>query len=334
MHKPLITFIVCLLSAAALFAQDIHYSQFYADPIRLNVANTGNFNGNYRFGINARSQWQSVSTPYQTLSAYADFGLLKIGKRDWIGLGVYTLIDRAGDGVLTTVEARGSAAMHKGLSDNVYLSLGAGFAYVQKSIDFQKLYFGNQWSEDFFDPSIDPNENFDRNSFGYLDVQGGLNLTYHFQDNLNMYAGASVLHLNQPNVSFSDANQNQLGVRSIFVMGGAIGFKKFSLEPALYFTTQKKASEFVLGSNFTMRTGNNPRKSFARFYVGSWYRWKDAVVILTGIELSSYRFLVSYDINISELVPASRRRGGLELSLVHVGAFSGKDHKPIYCPRF
>ena len=58
-----------------MHAQDIHFSQFFASPVLVNPANTGNFNGVARLGLNYRDQWGSVSVPYQTFSTYADFAV-------------------------------------------------------------------------------------------------------------------------------------------------------------------------------------------------------------------------------------------------------------------
>ena len=55
-----------------LFSQDIHYSQFYNSPLNLNPANTGMFDGDFRFAANQRTQWRSVTVPFSTFSLSAD----------------------------------------------------------------------------------------------------------------------------------------------------------------------------------------------------------------------------------------------------------------------
>lgn len=50
-----------------LQAQDVHYSQFYTDYLRLNPSMAGNFDGTYRVGLNLRNQYGNVPAPYQTL---------------------------------------------------------------------------------------------------------------------------------------------------------------------------------------------------------------------------------------------------------------------------
>lgn len=327
--------------AQSVKAQDVHWSQFYTDVFRLNPAMTGNFNGDYRIGLNARNQWQSVPAPYRTVSAYADFGLLKLqrrnGTQDWIGTGLNVLYDYAGDGRLSMLEIRGALAGHKSFSPNLYVSVGANAAYRQRSVDFQKLFFSNQWSDINFDPNLPNLENLGNETFGYLDVNAGATITYQVPKKFNFYVGGSALHINRPTETYYDTG-NRLGTRLAFNTGAAVNMGNLILEPAAYYTRQKEASEIVFGSNFVWAMSSSGRysrnSSNVNLYVGAWYRWQDAIIALTGLEFSQYRLLLSYDINTSALKPASNSRGGFELSFVHVGSFNRKPKTEIYCPRF
>ncbi|MGB1206785.1 MAG: PorP/SprF family type IX secretion system membrane protein [Chitinophagales bacterium] len=325
--------------ATIIVAQDIHFSQFYTDAIRLQPAATGNFAGDYRVGLNAKSQWETVAAPYRTISAFADFGLLKRQKRksgaDWLGLGFNVLHDYAGDGNLSMTEVRGSAAFHQSFTPQFYVSLGAAAAYTQRSFDYEKLLFGSQWNEVGFDNSISSLENFSGEKASYLDLSGGAMFSYHQVGIFDIYGGFSALHLNQPKFSFFGSENERLGIRYIANVGGSVRIKQFSVEPALYVSRQKRASELVLGSNVAwVWNDGNRYKAATKLYVGTWYRYADAVVLLGGVAFRSYRFLVSYDINVSALQVASQKRGGLEISLVHVGGLGKEPTVEIYCPRF
>ena len=76
MNRKIIIVFILILINSFLNAQDIHFSQYYASPMTVNPAYTGMFNGTYRVGANYRNQWASVSVPYKTFAAYADYGLL------------------------------------------------------------------------------------------------------------------------------------------------------------------------------------------------------------------------------------------------------------------
>jgi hypothetical protein len=51
---------------------------------------------------------------------------------------------------------------------------------------------------------------------------------------------------------------------------------------------------------------------------GLFYRASDAGYVYAGLERDDWTFGVSYDINFSDLVPASRNRGGIEFTAVRV----------------
>src|ERR1051325_4033280 len=77
-------------------AQDLHFSQFFEAPLLRNPSLAGIYTGDIRFQGVYRSQWGSVSVPYQTGSF--DFEYKKpIGSGDdFITTGLQVLYDRAG----------------------------------------------------------------------------------------------------------------------------------------------------------------------------------------------------------------------------------------------
>ena len=79
---------VCLSQSA--FVQDMHWSQFNDNPIFQNPANSGKFQGDYRFHANYKDQWRSVTVPFTTLSLSAD---TRFEKKKEIGLGLLFVND-------------------------------------------------------------------------------------------------------------------------------------------------------------------------------------------------------------------------------------------------
>ena len=109
-------------------SQDIHFTQFFTNPLILNPAETGNFNGNYRIGFNFRGEWPwaigSVSPyNYHTETPYVDFsfGENKITS-GWMGIGVDFLNDEAGDGELAYRRFSLSYAYHQAFDKDHRLS--------------------------------------------------------------------------------------------------------------------------------------------------------------------------------------------------------------------
>src|SRR5687768_17400330 len=91
--------ILLMLSACfSLQAQDINFSQFYELPLLRNPALAGFYNGDIRVTTGFRSQWGSVSVPYQTsaLGVETKFGLGE-ASNDYLSVGVQVTNDLAGD---------------------------------------------------------------------------------------------------------------------------------------------------------------------------------------------------------------------------------------------
>src|SRR5271155_4959484 len=102
LFKTLFTFLATFLTLS-VFAQDIHYSQFYASPLTLNPALTGVNDCRYRLSIMYRNQWSSIPAPYVTPSISFDINSLapKLMKNAGVlsaGLLIYD--DKSGDGHL------------------------------------------------------------------------------------------------------------------------------------------------------------------------------------------------------------------------------------------
>ncbi|MFN7275608.1 MAG: type IX secretion system membrane protein PorP/SprF, partial [Bacteroidota bacterium] len=70
-HLPILIFtLLSILSSSRSWGQDIHFSQYYNAPLLVNPANTGfNPDFDYRVGVNYRSQWANIGSPYKTMSA-------------------------------------------------------------------------------------------------------------------------------------------------------------------------------------------------------------------------------------------------------------------------
>ena len=96
-----------------------------------------------------------------------------------------------------------------------------------------------------------------------------------------------------------------------------IHLQKFlSIKTSLLFLKQGPHKEIVAGIE-----GNYISTSFMdinrSFWVGIFYRNKDALFISAGVIHDQWKVGLSYDINLSKLIPASRNRGGFEFGLIY-----------------
>ena len=69
-------------------------------------------------------------------------------------------------------------------------------------------------------------------------------------------------------------------------------------------------------------------------YLGSWYRFGDAIIPYVGLEFGEFHIGATYDVNISSIKPASNMRGGAEISLIYIKKPGDPDAKRLNCPKF
>ena len=318
-----------------LSAQDMHFSHFYAAPLNLNPANTGNFDGTWRIGGNYKNQWQSFTVPYRTFSGYGDFKLLRSSRsKSQIAVGGYMINDEAGDGNLTTRKIFGNVALHRafGYYNEFSLSAGIGVGYIQKSLDFSKLIFDSQWTPKGFNALLPTNELPGAQSLNYIDIQAGAIGNYNISDESSIYIGVTYAHAIEPAETFLNSG-NKLGSRPV-IHGGAY-FPLTNLlnaEPAFIYMNQKKASELIAGSNFGF---DLQKQNYTAAIFGLWFRGSGDAVPVVGMDYRTLRVLLSYDINFSSLKTTSRSMGGIEISVQYIGFIEKKPYSRIVpCIRF
>lgn len=324
-----------LFLSPEIYSQDIHFSQFYASPLTLNPSLTGSFDGLMRFGGNYRSQWGTVSVPFNTASVFTDINIMR-SKLDgnWLSAGLHAVNDYAGDGRLMVNKAALSLAYHIKLTkwNNFYLNLGAAGLFVHKKIDFSKLLFDSQWNDVGFDSSIDPGENYASNSLHYFDLHAGASLYYNVLKKFSMEGGISLIHIFAPVESYFNA-ENQVHRRPVTHVYSDIRIRKdWGLQPGASFMYQRKAQELTMGANVSL----DKKLSYSRkltIYFGLWMRNRDALYPLAGAQLQRTRMLFNYDINLSKLVPGSYTVGAFEISMVHVIDKARPVNTVRHCPR-
>lgn len=326
--------------SGSLKAQDPHFSQFYLSPLGLNPALTGMFNNDYRVVANYRSQWGSVTVPYQTMSLSADGGFLKkqLGG-DFVGGGLYILNDQAGDGNFRNTQLSLNGAYHKSLNyeNTSFLTAGVQLGMVQRSLDFTKLFFDNQFDGDNINVGLPSGEtNLNTNTQTFFDVGAGLNWTL-VNDKNSFYLGAAAFHLLQPANTFL-RNAREVMPRKFTFSGGAelaVG-EKFAILPQAVAMIQGPSSQFYLGGMLKYKLGEqrsykNVSNNAVSF--GAIYRVGDAAVPMLRLDLNNFTLGLSYDVNVSSLVRASSNQGGPEVAIQYRIGEPVKNQK-VRCPAF
>jgi len=334
-----------LLVHETVTAQDPQYSQFYAAPLYLNPAFAGS-TGQARFGINYRNQWPAIDANFTTISAFFDTYIEDKNS----GVGAMLTRDREGILGLQSISLAAQYSYNISLTDGLSFRPGVQIALYNRSVNFSKLTFGDQFDPatgDIINPTSAEALNGGNKFFPDLSF-GGLFYTP------RAWLGGAVHHITQPNQSLIGEKSKlpmkisvHTGVKFHFrpgVVGSGIYARpsERSIAPALQYRHQGEFDQMDIGAYLTMEP----------LVVGMWYRGvpfkrvngfsnNESIVLLLGFTKKGAKDILnigySYDYTISKLGPGSG--GAHEFSLVY--SWSTRDpRKPpkdkliIPCPDF
>lgn len=324
-----------LLNAVNSYGQDFHYSQFMYSPGNLGAGNIGTMAGDLRIAANHRRQWASVTVPYQTFSIGADQKLASLTPKlkNW-SAGILINHDKAGDGALSILNASLSAAYQFSIDkDSIYhLNAGISLGFAQKSIDFNKLTFDNQFDGDIYVPGSATGENPDNSKLSNADLGTGLSLQRNGAKS-NMIVGMQLRHLNRPDQNMYNGEAVPQSIFSQFF--AQVNYplnNSLILQPAIQYSSQLKFAELVFGSEVKLILKNETTSRYA-VSGGLFLRNKDAIIPTVALDYNKFRIGFSYDVNISSLKAASNGKGGPEISLIYQAMkIKSKTQHKIICP--
>jgi type IX secretion system PorP/SprF family membrane protein len=314
-NKYILILLIAVVQSMAI-AQDVDFSQFFAAPLYVNPALTGNMECHMRAGTVYRDQWRTVGNPYVNKVAFLESKIFheSLGE-SWIGAGGSFYNNTAGDGNLSNTRGMLQGSFHKGLLDKneLFVSVGAGLGIANKSIDMSGLSFDSQWDGHTFNMLLASDEPYKKTSIYYADMIGGITVTYmpmpvFGKTPHSIFIGLAGHHLNKPHDTFYDSD-NRIGIKTIIHSGAVLYMNETIIQPGFYHATQKNAKEFMLGSNFIFR--NKGYKLFA----GAWYRSGSDLILAGGVEKKKYTLMFSYDLTLSRMRLANAKKGGFEVTI-------------------
>ena len=341
MIRSLMMLMLAVLTAVAVNAQDLHFSQWFNSPLTTNPANTGFIpEADYRLGVNYRNQWSSImSIPYKTMSIWGDVQLLRDRiESGWLGVGGVILRDVAGSGSLTSTKIYGSVAYHQMISEAHLLSAGFNVGWSNKRINSADLKFPDQFDGRFFDSKIPTSVVLDNPSVNYFDVQAGLNYAFFPNEFLYVNGGISAAHLNRARESFFDTDidntDNRISMRYTAFANASYKLNDdVIVNPMAYYTRQASSSELVAGGNLQYNLSGDGE---SQLIGGLYLRPGDAVIPVIGFQWKNLRLMFSYDATTSSLKDYNNGRGAYEFALIHNGFFNeyNGDKRQSFCPTF
>lgn len=315
-------------------AQDVQYSQYYANPIYLNPAFAGS-TGLTRFGTNFRNQWPALDQSFVAYTAYFDhfeerinsgFGLIIQGAQE-----SFTQTSLNEIGLVYSYRLR--------LSESSYLQAGAQGSFVSRDALFDRVILGTQLDIDRGVIVGEPGTAFEGDSqIRSVDAHAGL---VYFGPKI--WFGVSVAHLLEPEISYLVDNSNQLPMK--YSLHGGYRFNLLPGEINDFFNNTDQERSIALGFNFKQQGQFSQLDLGAEFFfeplvLGFWYRGlptkyslpnNEALIFLLGVSLPAGLELgYSFDYSISKL-GFSASGGAHEMSMRYT--FSSKDpRKRYYAP--
>lgn len=300
--------------SGTMMAQDPHFSQYFASPMTLNPALTGNTDGPLRVASLFRQQWWAVGSAYTTATLSAEQQLLRfrLPEVDRLGVGGLIIQDNSLSGGFRSTYASLSSSYHKGFNDFHRLGVGFQATYGTRALDMGRLSFEEQFDTDRFNTSLPTGES----ALSALMPTWGVNagMVYQYEDLLSrLYAGVSVYHLNRPRQTALSDSMNRVPQRFTLHAGGLFltGSTLRLTFHALY-QRQARAEEFSLGGAIGYDVGTEHT-----FFAGAWYRMGDAINPYLSYVRNGMQFGLTYDVQVSKMQWAVPRNGSIELSFLY-----------------
>jgi len=298
--KRIVLTITAMMMIMGIYAQDLHFSQFYNSPLTINDD--------------------------------------AIPQYDNLGIGLQAFYDRAGDGQYTNATLMPNIAYHKALGYNHKLAVGLQLGLGNKSVDFSKLLFENQYIGIGFDPNLSIGEDIAADNVNHLDMNGGVYYSYRSNDDTwNAFIGGAIFHVNAPDIAFLDGSTAPLPERTV-INGGFTYFTPSGIviSPSALIMNQSGAHEFNVGTIVGKQLGSvyNPNGGGSKAaYAGLFWRKDDAIIGKAGLQFDNMNVGFSGDFANSEIQRALGLNSAFELSFTLLG-LPDSDDKPIFCPSF
>jgi len=290
-------------SSTPLNAQDVVFSQFYANPLYLNPAMAGNAS-DPRLTFNFRNQWPALNASFVTYSAGFDQHFDALSG----GVGLHILTDQIGSEAFRHTQVALQYAYNLNINRNLALRAGFQYAYANRSLNFNKLTFPEQIDRvaGIGGRPIGSDIPFGTKTAIIHDFSAGLIL---FSE--KFYFGAAAHHLTEPSQAFYlDANA-PWPMRISIHTGANIPLSQaysnaepLTLSPNVIYIQQGASSQINVGTYL----------SKGALSAGLWYRINDAVIATAGFQRGQMRLGYGYDITTSKLNDA-KPGGSHEVSL-------------------
>jgi len=302
--------VVCLCSLPAI-AQDVSFSQMYANPMYLSPSFTGLSNGT-RMSLSYRDQWPGIANTFRSYALAADHFFEEYSS----GLGIMVMRDDSGNGLLVRQDISALYAYEFEVARDIYIRPGIEFAYKERNLDLMDAIFpSDQDNAGGFVPSSHAlSDNYNHKQF---DAAASAMI---YSD--NFWFGVAAHNLVKSNVGVTDIATYNPFKTSVY------GGYKYKYQDK---RNRRDEQSVTLAFNYRAQQNFNQLDIGTYWYInpmelGLWYRGipfassdgllnHDGLIFILGINVGPVRFAYSYDWTLSELSGYSN--GANELSLIY-----------------
>lgn len=317
MKSKFITYLLLLsLFTIGVKAQDPIFTQYFLVPESLNPAFTGTLITGYT-GLIHRSQW-----PNESRRIDSDYAFINgpIGPERNMGLGLTVLSQREVFTNYNYTQVNGVYSYNVNLNNSWKLRLGIEAGYGIKNYNFSNLVLEDQINSNngtISSGSIDPSVMNANDKISFVDINSGI-LLYNDQ----AWFGASLKHLNKPNIAFTSNGTVPL---DLF----------FSIHTGYSINVEDSQLNFLPDDTNLLLTANYIQQgAYNRFDFGTALDFKPIILgvmastnpqgrtsnshlltsinLISSVQIDRFIFAYSYDINTSKI---GNTQGVHELSL-------------------
>jgi type IX secretion system PorP/SprF family membrane protein len=289
----------------SVLAQDVQYSQYYANPIYLNPAFTGS-TGFTRAGVNFRNQWPSLDASFVAYTAYFDhyeerissgFGLIVQGAQEF-----YTQSSLNEIGLTYSYRLK--------LDGKNYIQAGVQGSFVSREALFDRVVLGTHLDIETGQILGPPGQGFEGDS-QIKSADAHVGLLYYGE---KIWFGVSAAHLLEPEMSYLADNSNQLPMK--YSLHGGYRINLAAGEINDFFNNTDQERSLTIGFNYKKQGVFSQLDLGTEFFfeplvLGVWYRGlptkyslpnNESLIFLLGINLPVGTDLgYSFDFPISKL---------------------------------
>ncbi len=318
-----------ILISLKISAQDPVFSQFYNSAVYLNPALVGE-EENVFFNFAHRSQWRNLQFPYSTeqvsliVPYFKDKHNRPEGHLGGLGFSFYN--DRAGES--NNLKSYGGNVnfaynLHFSGKTTNRLTFAMQAGFISKRTDKDKLEWGEQYNPFIgFDNTIVPADLDQIQDRTFLDIGAGAFWRYYASNEnaliKSIYAGYVSNHLNHPDESILEGEENRLPVLHKLHGGVIVSLsEKTAISGNVLSQFQDMENETNFGAflSYLLPVNTSGQLSGLLTRVGTWYRFDDSFIASIEFQTNHLQFGFSYDWNSTSLRYNHRGTGSYEFSM-------------------